>query len=354
VSAVYEYREVQHERSARGMKMLNWETACMIGSEIQRQSGAPQGYISFEEVEEVVMRMIWCRSRADVRNDRSSNEPQPDSSIDPSISIPLQSTQPPTNLNLRFSSFALPVEHALFASHLPQYHHDDHELPLPFLLYHTLLSLPIDIRHMCLSRIIITGGGADIPGLKARLLAEVSHIIESRTWDPINSYGSATLRKRPVVKPSTTSVQTPEQGYANKDVDPQSTTPAHLQPPLLDPILALIKSRADPSHSRSGPAGSTSLNSTTDQSAKMVQGIATLGAWAGASLIAGLRVRGLVEIEREQFMQHGIAGADRKAAKGESVVAPQQQAQSLAGMAGGGMGKVGDRGNDSWSLGVWA
>ena len=353
VSAVYEYREVQHERSARGMKMLSWETACMIGSEIQRQNGVSPTYTSFEEVEEVVMRMIWCRNRADVRNDRSSVEPQPDSSVDPSISIPLQSTNPPTNLNLPFSNFALPVEHALFASHLPQYHHDDHEIPLPFLIYHTLLSLPIDIRHMCLSRIIITGGGADIPGLKARILAEVSHIIESRTWNPVNSYGSATLRKRPDVQPSVSIEQKPEQDYANKDVDPQSTTPAYLQPPLLDPILASIKSRADPSGTRSRPPGSPNRNITTDQSAKMVQGIATLGAWAGASLIAGLRVRGLVEIEREKFMQHGIAGADRSAGKAESVVAPQQ-GQSLAGMAGGGMRKAGEKGSDSWSLGIWA
>lgn len=72
----------------------------------------------------------------------------------------------------------------------------------------------------------------------------------------------------------------------------------------------------------------------------IVRGVETLGAWAGGSLLANLRIKGIVEIERDSFLQSGLAGARKEA---EISVAPQR------GVGRGGMGeKMG------WTLGAWA
>lgn len=41
----------------------------------------------------------------------------------------------------------------------------------------------------------------------------------------------------------------------------------------------------------------------------VVRGVQTLGPWAGASLVAGLRVKGVHEVEREDFPKHGLTDA---------------------------------------------
>ena len=69
--------------------------------------------------------------------------------------------------------------------------------------------------------------------------------------------------------------------------------------------------------------------------------IESLGAWAGASLVTSLKVRGLVEIDREKFLQHGLAGAGRDL--DSHGHAPDRRS---------GLRSGGDR--SSWTLGGWA
>ena len=43
----------------------------------------------------------------------------------------------------------------------------------------------------------------------------------------------------------------------------------------------------------------------------LVRGVESLGAWAGGSLMASLRIRGVVEVEKDGFLAAGLAGARR-------------------------------------------
>ena len=72
--------------------------------------------------------------------------------------------------------------------------------------------------------------------------------------------------------------------------------------------------------------------------------IETLGPWAGASLVASLKVRGVVEIEREKFLQHGIAGASRES---DINVTSDRRPGFGSGVSRSG----GER--SSWTLGEW-
>jgi len=109
-----------------------------------------------------------------------------------------------------------------------------------------------------------------------------------------------------------------------------ASVPAGLVDPEPDPITLKLASQA----ARAAPSAAAVGG--------VVRGVESLGAWAGASLVAQLRIRGIVEIEREKFLQHGLQGASREK---EVSVVPQRQ------NVGPGM-KAGDRG--SWTLGVWA
>ena len=37
-----------------------------------------------------------------------------------------------------------------------------------------------------------------------------------------------------------------------------------------------------------------------------VRGVDTIGAWAGASLVASLRIKGVHEIEKDEYNKHGL------------------------------------------------
>lgn len=75
-----------------------------------------------------------------------------------------------------------------------------------------------------------------------------------------------------------------------------------------------------------------------------IRGVESLGAWAGASLMANLRIKGLVEIERDSFLQYGLAGARRDL---ESNVANRKS-------MGSGMPSVNAVEKGVSGLGMWA
>jgi len=338
VTGIYEYRETIHRRSSRGMKKLSWEVRCMLKTALNEETDAknlPRSPLSFDEVEEVLIMMIWARKR-------NSETPIEDAPGDTSIAIPLGSS-PETSLQIPFHNFSEPVETAFFSKSPPSTHHDDNELPLPTLIYKTLLALPIGVRHACLQRIIFTGGGAQVPGLKPRLLAEVTHLIESRGWDPVDNYGSATrVRRKHQVNPGQ-DLAANDGVCTNKDIDLQSTTPASLQPPLPDPILAAIQRR----NTQAPHPAPASEPAQADTARPRLRSVVTQGAWAGASLIAGLHIKGLVEVERERFLQYGMRTLDQghnvRGQRAAAAPAPAQTRQvSYASVTTPGVG-----------LGVW-
>jgi actin-related protein len=345
-TAVCEYREVHERCSIRAGKMLSEEMAKLLNTALddEQESGAAQSDISFEEAEEVLTRVAWCKPNAR-SNRRTVYFPAREAPVleefedavespPPTITIPFPRNTPPTELRIPFASLCKPAENALFAPELSLSDFDDEDLPLHHLIYRTLVQLPIDVRRLCMSRIIITGGVSAMPGLKTRIQKELEVLVASRGWDSVKSYGKASAQREEKLRNALVTRQ--EEG----DTFPTSTSshnhthhsssasiPAAFLPHESDPIDEKLAKLA--LHEGGG-------------SIRLVE---SLGAWAGGSLVAQQRVKGLVEIERERWLKEGLQGASRE--KEVSVIA---QRMSM------GPGTLGGKGGEraSWTLGVWA
>lgn len=372
ITAIYEYREVHHSRTIRGMKLVTREMGKMLCKLKRISDGESYGLDldadefasamindSFEHCEEITTRMAWCQSLEEaarnfpIPQNPSSNlghlptiaEDQHDNANptdtvknDPLITIP-SSFPPHQNVRIPFSHLAQPVESALFATASSTYDFDDHEQPLHILIYKELLLLSPDIRSVCLSRIIVTGGGSNIPGLKSRLLDQLSLLIRDRGWDPV--VGKAADERRRRLKEISTNQQ--------KQPTPQSTTTttiAALAPQVPDPIEEKLR---DQQRKEAKP-------SVIAPNAGTVRGVETLGAWAGGSMLAALKVKGTVDIDKDSFLQYGLAGARRDAEQHQqqpttSAGVPQQQQQSHHGPL---IPRAGVAEKPAWTLGGWA
>lgn len=335
VSAVYEHREVMQWRSVRAGRLLIDTFAKVLDQSTEQALG-------FDDVEEIMRRMGWCRQRENNPQSTSPNSAE-------TVNIPL----PTINLKVPFASLAEPVEDALFARGTTASDLDDHDQPLPLLMYNALLHLPIDVRRLCVSRVILTGGISNLAGLKRRLTQELEALVQTRGWDPVKNYGSAQGKRgeHKVLRERNTNAQRPKTEAEAKTVrflstdeqvlkvsettdepprDAPTNIPARAREPETDPIIAKLNQQV--LQSQGG-----------EQVSGVVRAVDTLGAWAGASLLTTLRVRGIVEIEKDKFLQHGLAGASTK--KDISVA---QQRQSLGPGVRPGAGE-----RSSWTLGIW-
>jgi len=354
VTGVYEYREVGSQRSVRAMKMLGEATYLMLAKAVaprlfEESEGESKvdtdgrdekisRLLSFEECEEVLARMVWCKSgqpldREDTRLASVKEEDEFGASMrslhigqdtDPFVTIPLTSTQPPTNLRLPFSELGSPCEQALFAPDIPEEELDDEELPLHLLVYRSLLHLPVDVRTMCMSRITFVGGGSHIPGLKRRVLDEVAALIKQRDWDPVKGEAVKAYLNNSKFQKTRTRQPGP------MEVPDGGSIPAALQKQEPDPIEDQLKREA-----RKGlpPVESGSLRA-----------VESLGAWSGASLLSQLKIPAISIVDKDQWLQHGASGASKS-----SEVTVTAQRQSMG--AGALRAAPGDR--SSWTLGLW-
>jgi actin-related protein len=264
ITAVGEHKIAAERRTVKGAKLLAKEMAGLL------QTVSGEKNVDFAFTEEVMRRMAWCKPR--FTDDAHDSE-------DATIDIPPPNDTSP-GISVPFSHLAQPAEKAFF-----QPSTDDHDLSLPELMFNTLLTLPVDFRALCMSRIVLTGPHSNIPGLKTRLLAELSQIINKRGWDVVESYGSAAkplpkrLLERVANAPPVTSSDT------NGGI-PISERP---HDDLADRLSQQV------------------LHSTTKDKEKVVKGVVrgveTLGAWSGASLMASLRVKGKGEIDKEEFLR---------------------------------------------------
>lgn len=353
VTAVCEYREVLERRSIRAGKLLSEEMAKLLNAELDDDAdeGAPKSDISFEEADEVLARVGWCKTRPK-SNRNTLYFPARTSPIleefedavespEPSVTIPFPRSSPPTTLTVSFASLAKPVETTLFAPDTALNEFDDHELPLHHLIYRALLSLPMDVRRLCMSRIVITGGVSNLPGLKTRIFAELEALVQQRGWDPVRSYGSASARHEAILRQQKENIELRKEEAEDKvseSLDP-NTPPAPLSTGLQDPEMDPIDKKLARSSLKDGPPPSCYVGGT-------IRGVETLGAWAGASVIAQLRIKGIVEIDRDRFLKDGLFGASREK---EVSVVPQRQSMGPGVVSGRGAGE-----RASWTLGVWA
>ncbi|KAL8724584.1 MAG: hypothetical protein Q9166_007860 [cf. Caloplaca sp. 2 TL-2023] len=345
ITGVYDFREIKVNRTTRAMKLV---TQCMaellkrysdpeatntdgLGTSKQERQPITQPFSDnryFDFAEEVTTRIAWCTTtniglawdnKTRVGPDpeqsqttaNSPSEALSQAQTEDTMSIP--SPLPPRNtLQIPFAKLSDPVETGLLASGSRTHDLDDHEQPLPQLMYNTLLSLPSDVRSACMSRIIITGGGSNIAGLKTRLLNELTSILDKRGWNSVQGRAAEETRRL----------------TDNPKLDKPRGSETMLEPQVSDEITEkLEKEKAKRMKAEVGGE---------------VRGVETLGAWAGGSLVASLKVKGVVEIDRDSFLTNGLAGAKR-----ESEVVAATQRMSLGPRTG-----LGEK--SGWTLGPWA
>ncbi|PWY92081.1 actin-like ATPase domain-containing protein [Aspergillus heteromorphus CBS 117.55] len=320
VTGVYEYREISLKRSTRAMKLLLQDTGRLL-TRLSNNSAASQPgdeiAVNFDLCEEVASRFLWCQPTVSPKGSLGPSqqqvaEPQ-ESDVDTAnqglasvsdeiVSLPSPSAPGTAYIDIPYSKLTEPVEGVLFAKGVPDCELDDEEKPLPLLVYNTLLSLPPDVRGTCMSRIIFIGGGSNIPGIRQRILNEVAFLVQQHGWSPVR--GKVIEQQRQRLQTLRLS-QAPPPADLTPEVSPDSpksptetSTSETQDEEEIDPIEQKIR-----------------RNNKDKDTVPPVQGVfrevESLGSWAGASLLTSLKTRGLVEIEREKYLQHGLAGASR-------------------------------------------
>ncbi len=352
VTGIYEYREVQSTRSVRASKMFGEAMFKLLTDDIrptrsQHENTTRKSLPSFEECEEIAIRMAWCKPGKYVETRKLSRGLTPvkeedevktsmrslsicgDPDAGSMVSIPLSSINPPQSLLLPFSKLAEPCESAFFAAGVLPEDLDEEESPLHLLVYRSLLQLPVDVRSICMSRIVFTGGGSVIPGLRKRILDEVAYLINQQNWNPVKGRAVDEYRSNPKLQRTK-----PRQRGPTEILEEQGV----METPV--PSAALIEQEYDPIEEqlkREAAKGKPPVESGN------LRAVNSLGAWAGGSLLSQLKVPAISMIEREQWLQHGAAGASKPTDL--NFVAAHRQSM------GPGTFKSGDR--SSFTLGLW-
>jgi actin-related protein len=351
VSSIYEYREVASKRTIRGGRALVEQTHRLLANhlpETQKKSDDSQEHVlSFEECNDITTRMVWCRPCPVSGSTRSSSqtletlhEHDEGESADRSlpgragsVTISLKSGPAPTSLELPFDAFAEPCEDAFFDSQCSPTSFDDHELPLHLLVYRSLLQLPVDVRALCMSRIIFTGGCSNVLGLRKRIFDEVSHLVATRGWDPVEGKRLEQLRtnlklnKRRARQAHNGPAGVTSQSEEGEEQDGVWHDAANVVPEV-DPIEEQLKRGTDRRPRVQGE----------------MRAIESLGAWSGASLVTHLKTPAIATIDRDAWLLHGAAGAGKA---GEVDQKTQRQSLGAGGLIRG------SAAGSAWTLGVW-
>jgi actin-related protein len=348
VTSVYEYREVKHTRTVRAARLLlnnvYRELSALLSGETQSsQEGTDKSQnaerlLSFAECEDVMCRLVWCRpsslktSRQPVQletveeQDESDAEAaNPPHSPKGSAKIPLRSTAQPTTVEMPFEKLADICDATFFPSAPSVSTFDDDELPLHMLVYLHLLQLPLDVRAVCMSRIIFTGGGSSILGIKERVMDEVTYLVETRGWEPVTGKGAEQVRTRAKSQGQAGSMNSSSVPLVTVEGSSRSQTE-----PEKDPLEAKLAR-----HRKAGPP----------QVQGQLRALHSLGPWVGASLLSQLRIPALSTIDRELWLQHGVSGASKPG--DVDVKAQQRQSMSAGGLIRGAGG------HHNWTLGAW-
>ena len=294
ITVVGEYKEIVQRRTTRAGKMMTREVGKVLEREIQDQdpTKVSRTTVSFQCAEDIAYRLAWCRPLRDQteRFDASFTVPHP--------------LAPSKNETIRLDSVCLcePVESTL----LPAGSFDDHELSIPLLAYQILLSLETDLRAHILSRIVVTGGLSNIPGLKHRLLQEIATIVDARGWNPVFSYGSATGNREKLARERTATKRAgtaPVRAAIHPVAHPEK---CHSKPPDMDSLPASERLHDHLADQLTFKTDREVSKGRTESVYGFVRGVHSLGAWAGASLMAATGTRATKEIERDDFIKNGL------------------------------------------------
>ncbi|KAI1262354.1 actin-domain-containing protein [Xylariaceae sp. FL1019] len=362
ITAVYEYREVQTWRTIRAGKYLVEETFEFLSQRIQDREAAERhertqdrladDAISFEECEEVATRLLWCKKAAKkprrgaaeeglttVHEDEEIEEIPP-TEDQTAMPIMLMSCRPPRSIHIPFSRLAEPCETTFFDTRISPSCFDDHELPVHLLVHRALLQLPMDVRAVCMSRIIFTGGCSNIVGLRSRIFDEVSVLAEERGWDAVSGKAYEQLKSEPHLR-SNGSVPTggvatpsvviqPDAAAGERETPETPLTNAAHAPQEVDQVEKLIRKERN-------------YKAPVEGDLRVVE---SLGPWCGASLATQLKIPALATIERELWISRGINGASHP----NEVDVKTSQRQS---MGPNGLIRGQTTSPNSWTLGIW-
>ncbi|KAI5367428.1 putative Actin family, ATPase, nucleotide binding domain-containing protein [Septoria linicola] len=287
VTAVGEYKEVAQRRSVRAGKSLTREMGNIIEGSVPSEDEVKA---TFAEAEDITQRMAWCQRRTPPSDQEATV-----------VQLPVPGSTSNETFSILFDKLAEPAERVFFASDSKPDEHDDHDSPLHILAYRVLLALPTDFRAICVSRIMVTGIYGGLPGLKRRVLQEIEHLISLRGWDPVSNYGSAKDHGALEERSTNTLHLTP----------PGASSPTVPLSPLKMPLQEAIPHRDrvhdDIKDPITNKAERAQAQGRADPPVKgIVRGVETLGAWAGASLMASMRVKGAHEVERDEFVKFGL------------------------------------------------
>ena len=359
VTSVYEYREARCTRSIRGGKLLVERTHEMLkgllrkhgaAGETDKGDGDEQHIVSFDECEDVVTRLMWCKKSSSSPSHRDSS----DSSVLPTVQeqdesehgaapstrnkglfhVPLKSTHPPTTMELSYSALADVCESIYFEDRPGAPHSfDDEELPVSWLVYQHLLKLPVDVRAVCMSRIIFTGGCSRILGLRGRIFEDVSGLVAARGWDSVTGRGVEALKNNPKLRRHGS--RPTNDGNAGATLPHAEQDGVWHDAANADPETNVIDAQLDKEKKKTPLVFQGQLRA-----------LESLGAWSGASLTCQLKVMAIATIDRDAWLQNGINGAS----KPTEVDLKAQQRQS---MGPGLMRTATGMGDRSWTLGAW-
>ncbi|KIW97733.1 uncharacterized protein Z519_01317 [Cladophialophora bantiana CBS 173.52] len=296
ITAIYEYREINVRRSVRALKALTIKIGELLESVKNEQDELIRDslVLDFDFVEEFVDRAGACHALLpDTQDDLSARTKV----------LNLENQQHTVGIGHDAASMVIdwptdtcsrPIavsRQALCQASLDtlitpknEEHRDDHEQSISQLLYTTLLTVSSDVRSICMSRIIFLGRGSAVAGLSQQVLDTTNSIISEHGWTPIR--GKHIKAKR------STFAELVQARAAAPDARHD------VNPPGADDFVEarLFKQKSKDAY---------------QPVAAVLRQVESLGPWAGASLVASLKAKSFVEIERERFLSHGLAGAHR-------------------------------------------
>ncbi|KAM3544665.1 hypothetical protein ARSEF1564_002394 [Beauveria bassiana] len=336
VTSVYEYREVKCTRSIRAGKSLLNKTYKLLhniitGKEDEEELREANHVISFSECQDIMCRLMWCRGAANRSTQRQSTQldtvveqdetEAAASQVRGEARVPLHSTCQPKTIQVSFEKLADVCDDAMFDSSANPSSFDDHELPLHWLVYQHLLQLPLDVRAVCMSRIMFTGGCSNILGIKERLVDEVSSIVDKRGWTPVTGKGVDRLRNSTQIRRSTRSAESPAPSELSDDGEQFQSRPSSIATQTEEDAIEAKLAR----NRRILP-----------QIQGQLRVLHSLGPWAGASLLCQLKIPAMATVDKELWLQQGASGASR--ASDVDIKMQQRQSMGAAGLirAGGG------------------
>ncbi|KAH0605902.1 uncharacterized protein H6S33_004359 [Morchella sextelata] len=282
-TAIYELRPVgQPRRTRRAGRLLRDFWRDLLTTSTTSTPKTPK--LPNTTIDDIISRLAWCR--------KHNHPPIPtaDDTTPIALPLPLPLPLPTGTTHLPFSALADPTEKCFFApttvpSSSPD-HPDDDDLPLPRLVYEALRAAPVDVRAACMQRIVIVGGASQVLGLKRRVVDEVRLLVEREGWCRVGGRQSGVPPPVPPKAEEEEQVQEREKEVSYEwRVEDRGGA---LSPG--SPRGGLEKGL------QQQPAGTP-----------RVRGLESMGAWVGASLVAGMKGRGTVELEREKFLQ-AVAG----------------------------------------------